>query len=53
MMLTDITRWEEAARAHGEAFGDIRPVSTMVEVSALIDPAWLVEMEFDCVVDSP
>ncbi len=50
MMLTDISRWEEAARAHGEAFGDIRPVSTMVEISALIDPAWLVEMEFDCVV---
>ena len=38
MFVTDIARWEEYGRAHGEAFGEIRPASTMVEVSALIDP---------------
>ncbi len=43
--LTDISRWEEVGRAHGEAFGAIRPVTTMVEVSALIDPRMLVEIE--------
>ncbi len=50
MMLTDIDRWQEAARAHGEYFGEIRPASTLVEVSRLIDPQWLVEMEADCVL---
>ncbi|MGH9457071.1 MAG: RidA family protein [Thermoanaerobaculia bacterium] len=48
--ITDISRWEEAGRAHGEFFGDIRPVSTMVEVRALIDPAMLVEVEADAIV---
>jgi enamine deaminase RidA (YjgF/YER057c/UK114 family) len=50
MFLTDITRWEEAARAHGELFADIRPAATMVEVKGLINPEWLVEMEADCVI---
>lgn len=50
IMLTDISRWQEAARAHGEYFGEIRPASTFVEVSRLIDAEWLVEMEADCVV---
>ncbi len=45
MFVTDISRWQEYGRAHGEAFGDIRPASTMVEVSALIEPAMLVEIE--------
>jgi enamine deaminase RidA (YjgF/YER057c/UK114 family) len=45
IFVTDITQWEEVGRAHGEVFGDIRPVSTMVEVAALIDPAMLVEIE--------
>jgi enamine deaminase RidA (YjgF/YER057c/UK114 family) len=49
-MLTDIEQWQDAARAHGEFFGDIRPASTLVEVSRFIDPEWLVEMEADCEV---
>lgn len=43
--LIDISRLEEAARAHGEAFGEIRPASSMVEVSALAEPQMLVEVE--------
>jgi enamine deaminase RidA (YjgF/YER057c/UK114 family) len=50
VMLTDITRWQEAARAHGEVFAQIRPACTFVEVRAFIDPAWLVETEADCYV---
>ena len=49
MFVTDISRWEEIGRVHGEVFGDVRPASTMVEVSALIDPAMLVEIEADAV----
>lgn len=52
VMLTDISRWEEAGRAHGEFFGDIRPACTFVEVSAFIKEEWLVEIEADCVVNS-
>jgi enamine deaminase RidA (YjgF/YER057c/UK114 family) len=50
MFMTDISRWEEAAKAHGEVFTDIRPAATMVEVKGLINPAWLIEMEADCVI---
>lgn len=45
--VTDITRWEEIGRAHGESFRDVRPATTMVEVRALIDPRMLVEIEAD------
>jgi enamine deaminase RidA (YjgF/YER057c/UK114 family) len=47
LFVTDISRWEEYGRAHGEMFGDIRPATTMVEVSKLISPEMLVEIEAD------
>ncbi len=50
LYLTNITEWEKASRAHGEFFGSIRPASTMVEVSKLIDPQMLVEIEADAYV---
>jgi enamine deaminase RidA (YjgF/YER057c/UK114 family) len=48
--VTDIAHWQDIGRAHGEAFADIRPASTMVEVSRLIDPDLLVEIEADAVM---
>ncbi len=48
--VTDISRWEEVGRAHGAVFGDIRPATAMVEVSRLIDPAMLVEIEVDALI---
>lgn len=50
IMLTRIEDWEAVARIHGELFGEIRPVSTIVQVSGFIDPDWLVETEVDAVV---
>lgn len=47
MFVTDISRWEEYGRAHGEFFGEIMPATTMVEVSKLIDPQMLIEIEAD------
>lgn len=45
MFVTDISQWEQIARAHGEVFGQIRPATSMVQVSALIDARMLVEVE--------
>ena len=51
IFVTDISRWEEYGRAHGEFFGAIRPCATMVEVSRLIDDRMLVEIEVDAIVE--
>lgn len=51
MFVTDISRWEEIGRAHGEVFAGINPVATMVEVSRLINADHLVEIEVDAVID--
>lgn len=51
MFVTDISRWREVGKAHAEFFGEIRPAATMVEVSRLIDPAMLVEIEVDAVIE--
>jgi|SRR6516162_56997 enamine deaminase RidA (YjgF/YER057c/UK114 family) len=51
--VTDMSRWREVAAVHAQIFGDIRPVATMVEVSALIAPDLLVEIEADAYVESP
>lgn len=48
--LTDIARWEEAGRAHGETFGGAMPATSFVQVAALIDPAMLVEVEAEAIV---
>jgi enamine deaminase RidA (YjgF/YER057c/UK114 family) len=50
MFVTDVSRWEEVASVHGEVFGEIRPCTTLVEVTRLIDDAALIEIEADAVV---
>src|SRR5215471_17998324 len=50
VMLTDIRRWREAARAHAQRFAQVRPVTTFIEVSCFIDSEWLVEFELDAIV---
>lgn len=50
MFVTDVTQWEEVARVHGELFKNIRPATTIVEVTRLIDAAALIEIEADAIV---
>lgn len=52
MFVTDISRWAEFGRAHGEFFGEHPPATSMIEVSGLIDPAMLIEVEADAVCGS-
>jgi enamine deaminase RidA (YjgF/YER057c/UK114 family) len=50
LFLKDMSNWQQAGRAHGEFFKDIRPASTMIQIVQAIDPAWLVEIEADAIV---
>lgn len=52
MFVTDISRWEEVGRAHGEVFRDIRPAATMLQVVAMVSPEMLVEIEADAIIAS-
>ncbi len=52
MFVTDISRWEEYGRAHGEVFANIKPCTSMIEISALIDPAYLIEIEATAILNS-
>ena len=52
MFVTDISKWEEAGRAHAEFFKDIKPVATMVEISTLIHPDLLIEIEVTAIKTS-
>ena len=51
MFVTDISKWEEYGKAHGEFFRDIKPAATMVEVSSLIDKELMIEIEVSAVAD--
>ena len=53
LFVTDISRWEEVGKVHGEVFRDVRPATTMVEVSRLIDGAALIEIEADAIIPGP
>jgi len=52
MFVTNVAHWEEVGRAHGEFFREIKPVSTLVEISRLIDPQLLVEIEVTAILES-
>jgi enamine deaminase RidA (YjgF/YER057c/UK114 family) len=49
--LTNAEDWQEVGRAHGEVFADVRPASAFVVVATLLDPAWVVEIEADAIVE--
>ncbi|MDI3318819.1 RidA family protein [Pinibacter soli] len=51
LFVTDISRWEEYGRAHGEFFKDIKPCCSMIEVRGLIDPDYLVEIEATAIIE--
>ncbi|MFW9904956.1 MAG: RidA family protein [Candidatus Thorarchaeota archaeon] len=51
VFLRDVSRWKEAAKAHGESFSKIRPASTFIEVNRFVNDEWLVELEADCVIE--
>lgn len=50
LFLTDVDQWEVAGKAHGEFFGETRPVTTLLEVSRLVDPSLLVEVEVEAIL---
>jgi enamine deaminase RidA (YjgF/YER057c/UK114 family) len=52
MFVTDISRWQEYGKGHAEFFKDIKPCNTMVEVSALIEPGYLIEIEATAILTS-
>lgn len=52
MFVTDISRWEEYGRAHGEAFGTIKPCTSMIGVAALIEPGFLIEIEATAILEA-
>ncbi len=52
IMLTDISSWQDAAKAHGEFFSKIKPACTFVEVKRFVREEWLVETEADCVIEN-
>ena len=52
MFVTDISDWEEVARVHGHLFNEIKPVSTLVEVSRLIDKELLIEIEVSAIIQN-
>ena len=52
MFVTDISRWEEFGKAHGEFFGEIRPCTTMVEVAKLMAPEYLIEIEATAIIQN-
>ena len=50
MFVTDIKQWEAIGRAHGEVFGEIRPCTSMIEIKALIEPRYLIEIEATAII---
>jgi enamine deaminase RidA (YjgF/YER057c/UK114 family) len=52
MFVTDISRWKEYGKAHGEFFGTIRPCTTMIEVSKLIGPEYMIEIEATAIISN-